>query len=67
MGDAEIGMEVDYKGEPMEIGFNPQFLVDVLRVIREDSFELQLGQSDRPGLIKCGTNYLYIVMPVSLS
>ena len=67
MGDAEIGMEVDYKGEPMEIGFNPQFLVDVLRTIREDSFELQLGQSDRPGLIKSGQNYLYVVMPVSLS
>ncbi len=67
MGDAEIAMEVDYKGEPMEIGFNPQFLVDVLRVIREDSFELHLGQSDRPGLVKSGPNYLYIVMPVSLS
>ncbi len=67
MGDAEIAMEVDYKGEAMEIGFNPQFLIDVLKVIREDSFELQLGQSDRPGLIKSGANYLYIVMPVSLS
>ncbi len=67
MGDAEIAMEVEYKGEPIEIGFNPQFLVDVLRVIREDSFELQLGQADRPGLIKSGANYVYIVMPVSLS
>lgn len=67
MGDAEIAMEVDYKGEAMEIGFNPQFLIDALKVIKEDSFELQLGQSDRPGLIKSGANYLYIVMPVSLS
>jgi DNA polymerase-3 subunit beta len=67
MGDAEIAMEVDYTGEAMEMGFNPQFLVDVLKVIREDSFELQLGQADRPGLIKSGANYLYIVMPVSLS
>jgi DNA polymerase-3 subunit beta len=67
MGDAEIAMEVDYKGETMEIGFNPQFLVDVLKIIREDSFELQLGQPDRPGLVKSGANYLYIVMPVSLS
>lgn len=67
MGDAEIAMEVDYKGEPMEIGFNPQFLIDVLKIIKEDSFELQLGQADRPGLIKSGNNYLYIVMPVSLS
>lgn len=65
-GDAQIDMEIDYNDEPMEIGFNPQFLVDVLRVIKEDSFELHLGQSDRPGLIKSGSNFLYIVMPVNL-
>lgn len=65
-GDAQIDMEVDYSDEPMEIGFNPQFLVDVMRVIKEDTFELHLGQSDRPGLIKSGSNFLYIVMPVNL-
>ena len=67
MGDAEISMPIEYSGEPVEIGFNPQFLVDVLRVIKEDTFELQLGQSDRPGLIKSGQNFVYIVMPVSLN
>ena len=67
MGDSEIAMEVDYKGEAIDIGFNPQFLVDVLKIIREDSFELHLGLSDRPGLIKSGNNYIYIVMPVSLT
>jgi DNA polymerase-3 subunit beta len=65
-GDAQIDMEIDYSDEPMEIGFNPQFLVDVMRVIKEDTFELHLGQSDRPGLIKSGSNFLYIVMPVNL-
>lgn len=65
-GDAQVDMSVDYDGEPLEIGFNPQFLVDVLRVLRADDFELHLGQSDRPGLIKSGTNFLYIIMPVNL-
>ena len=65
-GDAQVDMAVDYNGAALEIGFNPQFLVDVLRVIKSDSFELQLGQADRPGLIKCGTQLLYIVMPVNL-
>lgn len=65
-GDAQIDMAVDYEGEPMEIGFNPQFLVDVLRVIKASDFELHLGQSDRPGLIKSGTSFLYIIMPVNL-
>lgn len=65
-GDAEIDMEVEYKGEPVDIGFNPQFLVDVLRVVRDDSISLELSQGDRPGLIKSGQNFIYIVMPVNL-
>jgi DNA polymerase-3 subunit beta len=59
-------MPVDYKGGPVEIGFNPQFLTDVLRVIRTPEFELELGQSDRPGLIKSGTDFLYVLMPINL-
>ena len=65
-GDAQIDMAVDYDADPMEIGFNPQFLIDVFRVLKADTFELHLGQSDRPGLIKSGNNFLYIVMPVNL-
>jgi DNA polymerase-3 subunit beta len=65
-GDARVDMPVDYKAEPIEIGFNPQFLIDVLRVIKTPEFELELGQSDRPGLIKSGTNFLYVLMPINL-
>lgn len=65
-GDAQIDMSVEYDSQPLEIGFNPQFLIDVLRIIKADTFELCLGQADRPGLIKCGGNFLYIVMPVNL-
>jgi DNA polymerase III subunit beta len=65
-GDAQVDMLVSYKGEPIEIGFNPQFLVDVLRVIKTPEFELELGQPDRPGLVKSGTNFLYVLMPINL-
>jgi len=65
-GDAEVNMAVDYKAEPIEIGFSPQFLIDVLRVIKTPEFELELGQPDRPGLIKSGADLLYVLMPISL-
>jgi len=65
-GNAQIDMPVDYKGEPIEIGFNPQFLIDALRVIKTPEFELELGQQDRPGLIKSGTDFLYVLMPINL-
>jgi DNA polymerase-3 subunit beta len=65
-GDAQINMPIDYKGEPIEIGFSPQFLIDALRVIKTPEFDLELGQPDRPGMIKSGANFLYVLMPINL-
>lgn len=65
-GDAKIDMTVNYKGEPVDVGFNPQFLIDALRVLKSEDFELELGQPDKPGLIKSGPNFLYVVMPINL-
>jgi DNA polymerase-3 subunit beta len=65
-GDAQVDMAIDYKGEPINIGFNPQFLIDALRVIRAADFELELGEADRPGLLKSGKDFLYVLMPINL-
>lgn len=65
-GAAEVRLPVEYSGEPVEIGFNPQFLIDVLRVVKTPDFELELGQPDRPGVIKSGADFLYVLMPINI-
>jgi len=65
-GDAQVETVLDYKGEPIKVGFNPQFLIDALRVIRAADFELELGEPDRPGLLKSGKDFLYVLMPINL-
>ncbi len=65
-GDAEVEMNIKYEGEPVEIGFNPVFITDALRVMDAAEFELELGTPDRPGLLKCGSNFLYVLMPINL-
>jgi DNA polymerase-3 subunit beta len=65
-GAAEVSMPVAYGGESIDIGFNPQFLIDALRVIKTPEFELELGQPDRPGMLKSGTDFLYVLMPINL-
>ena len=65
-GDSRITMSIDYKGDPIEIGFNPQFIIDMLRVIKAGEFDLELGESDRPGLIRSGKDFLYVLMPINL-
>lgn len=68
MGEAEIdvGMEA-YEGGDIEIGFNPAFLTDALKVVSEAQVILELKAPNKPGLLKSGNDFLYVVMPVSLT
>ncbi|HVZ95055.1 MAG TPA: DNA polymerase III subunit beta [Phycisphaerales bacterium] len=67
MGEAEIdvGME-SYEGSDIEIGFNPAFLTDALRVIAEPKITFEMKAPNKPGLMRSGNDFLYVVMPVSL-
>jgi DNA polymerase-3 subunit beta len=66
-GDAQVNMAIDYKGDAIQVGFNPQFLLDALRVIRTPEFDMELGDADRPGVIKSGSDFLYVLMPINLA
>ncbi|TVQ32749.1 MAG: DNA polymerase III subunit beta [Phycisphaeraceae bacterium] len=67
MGEAEIDVDVSsYDGEDIEIGFNPNFITDALKIIDEPQVIMELKASNKPGLIKSGTEFTYVVMPVSL-
>jgi DNA polymerase-3 subunit beta len=65
-GEATINFPCKYEGTDVEIGFNPQFLVDALRVVDSDEITLELTAPNRPGLLKGGPNFLYVIMPVNL-
>jgi DNA polymerase-3 subunit beta len=69
MGEAQINIPMNsYSGEDLEIGFNPTFLTDALRVMPEADVIIELKGSLQPGLVKpgSGNDFLYVVMPVSL-
>ncbi|MDB5354715.1 MAG: dnaN [Phycisphaerales bacterium] len=65
-GEATINFPCKYEGAEMEIGFNPTFLTDALRVVDSDEISLELTAPNRPGLLKGGANFLYVIMPVNL-
>jgi DNA polymerase III subunit beta len=68
MGEANVEIDVtDYKGADIEIGFNPGFITEALKVIPQTEVLLELKASGKPGLLKAGNDFLYVVMPVSLS
>lgn len=65
-GEAKVKLDVAFKGAELSIGFNPEFLIDALKVCDEDS-TLELKDGTKPGLLKSGKEFQYVVMPVNLS
>ena len=51
------------------IGFNPAFLNDALRVIPFDEVQIEMHEAFRPGVLsgEDQSEFLYVIMPVSLS
>lgn len=68
MGEATINVDLaDYDGADIEIGFNPAFITDALKVIDDPQIMIELKAPNKPGLFKAGGDFLYVVMPVNLS
>jgi DNA polymerase-3 subunit beta len=65
-GEATINFPCKFEGADVEIGFNPIFLVDALRVVNTDEVSLEMLAPNRPGLLKSGDDFLYVIMPVNL-
>jgi len=67
MGEAVVHLELkDYVGETLEIGFNPTYIADALKVIDDAEITLELKASNKPGLIRAGRDFTYVLMPVNV-
>ena len=69
IGDASEAMPAPYSGEPMEIAFNPQFLVEGVESVGSEELAIQLSSPLRPGLLRPvdGEDFSYLVMPIRLN
>ncbi len=68
VGEARESLEIEYGGEPLEIGFNPEFLRDGLEAVGGDTIQLRLINPLRPGLIAApDESFWYLIMPIRLA
>jgi DNA polymerase III subunit beta len=69
VGEASETLPVPFQGEPLEIGFNPDFLRDGLESVDSGDVVLKLISPLRPGLIQAadGSGFLYLLMPIRLN
>jgi DNA polymerase III subunit beta len=68
IGEATESLPIDYAGEELEIGFNPDFLRDGLEAVAADTVQLKLINRLRPGLIAApDESFWYLIMPIRLA
>ncbi len=67
-GSMNEELEIEKDGDEIIIGFNPRFLMDVLRVIDDENINLYMRDSKSPCIIKDDDeNYIYVVLPVNIN
>jgi DNA polymerase-3 subunit beta len=68
VGEAKESLSVPFTGEPLEIGFNPDFLRDGLDSVESDEVALRLISPLRPGLLHSDAeDFSYLIMPIRLA
>src|SRR4051812_17941930 len=66
--EAQEELEVDYKGDALDIGFNVNYLLDVLNNVPGTELECAFGDSSSSALISYGSEqgFKYVVMPMRI-
>jgi len=67
LGEAKEDIKINYSGEKeIEIGFNPKYLIDVLKNLEDDDVNFEVNDQTKPGVIRKGDGYIYVVLPMQV-
>ena len=64
-GDAHVELGGTYEGDAIKIHFNPDFLLDGIKAMHEETLRLEMKDASRASVIRVGTDYTYLIMPIT--
>lgn len=69
MGSSVENVQIKLEGQDLEIGFNPKYLIDALKIMDSETLEMHFVNNVSPCIIKpCDyENYTYLVLPCRIS
>jgi DNA polymerase III subunit beta len=68
VGEGHETMPAPFSGEPIDIGFNPEFLRDGIESVEGDELRLKLISPLRPAVLQgAGEDFSYLIMPIRLA
>ncbi len=66
IGEFREEIAIEYGGKELVMGFNPNYLLDMLKNWPQEEFVLEVYDAEKPGVIR-SEEYIYIVQPMRLS
>ena len=70
VGEGSEELDVDFAGEPVTIGFNARYLLDVLNALTDDEVALELSGELDPGVVRpvgdAASDFVGVVMPMRI-
>ena len=68
LGEAREEIDINYNGSgELEIGFNPRYLIDVLKNLTDKEIIFEVNDANKPGVVRKGEEYTYVVLPMQLT
>ena len=67
IGEASDQVDIKYAGEKIDIIFNPNYIMEMLKAIDDDEVTINLNSSSSPAVFKCSIPFLYVIMPLRIS
>lgn len=65
IGESREELEAEYSGKELAVGFNPAYLMDVLKNLPDEEISFEVIDAEKPGVIR-NPEYLSIVLPMRL-
>ena len=68
MGKVKDKFSVDMQGEPMQIAFNPKYLIEAFKNIEDEKIKISFSSPVTPAVIRPidGEKYVYVILPVRI-
>ncbi|MCK4463698.1 MAG: DNA polymerase III subunit beta [Candidatus Omnitrophica bacterium] len=67
IGELKEELDINYKGKNIAIGFNPTYIIELLKNLNQEDIDFEIGNVDKPGVIRIGGEYIYVVLPMQLT
>ena len=64
-GDARVELGVSYEGPPLNIRFNPDYVLDGIKAMDDETIRFEFKDASRAAVMRGGVDYQYLIMPIT--